>query len=200
MVREQIRADYTHDELENIKQGKCWCGVPRDQFQKGMRVYCSPEHRSNWYARTVHWSTFRDEVIAEKGLKCVKCGKTKDTIQTDYEKDVKAWIEMIKSRPDLMKILEEERLEKLKHIEDEYQKALDTDYMIDWVFRGYKGNDVGVPKPDEPHFISNQFEADHIVAVSLGGDMWDKDNIQILCNPCHKIKTKEDMKKLRAQK
>lgn len=44
MVREQIRTDYTKEEIENIENGKCWCGKPRPEFDKGMRVYCSKEH------------------------------------------------------------------------------------------------------------------------------------------------------------
>ena len=45
-----------------------------------------------------------------------------------------------------------------------------------------------------------RFEVDHIVAVSLGGDMWDEDNLQVLCYTDHKKKTKKDMEKLRAVK
>ena len=43
-------------------------------------------------------------------------------------------------------------------------------------------------KPDESLLI-----ADHIIPIVLGGEMWDKSNIQTLCIACNKIKTKEDM-------
>ena len=33
------------------------------------------------------------------------------------------------------------------------------------------------------------FEADHIVALRYGGAMWNLDNIQCLCRPCHREKT-----------
>jgi len=40
-------------------------------------------------------------------------------------------------------------------------------------------------------------EVDHIVPVSLGGALFDMDNLQSLCKECHKKKTKEDRKKLK---
>lgn len=39
-------------------------------------------------------------------------------------------------------------------------------------------------------------EADHITPIALGGDEWDLDNLQTLCNDCHRIKTKEDIRKI----
>lgn len=38
--------------------------------------------------------------------------------------------------------------------------------------------------------------ADHIIPIALGGDEWDINNIQTLCEKCNKIKTKEDQKKI----
>ena len=70
MVREQIKTDYTEDEIKNLEQGKCFCGKPRSEFDKGMRVYCCKEHRSDWYSRTITWSSFKDEVLAKLGKKC----------------------------------------------------------------------------------------------------------------------------------
>lgn len=36
---------------------------------------------------------------------------------------------------------------------------------------------------------------DHIVEIKDGGDMWDLDNLQSLCDSCHTIKTHEEQKK-----
>lgn len=41
-----------------------------------------------------------------------------------------------------------------------------------------------------------EFIADHIKAISLGGDEWDINNIQILCKSCNRAKTKKDMGKI----
>lgn len=40
----------------------------------------------------------------------------------------------------------------------------------------------------------SNMQVDHIRPVALGGDEWDLDNLQTLCNLCHKEKTKKDMK------
>ena len=44
--------------------------------------------------------------------------------------------------------------------------------------------------------ISSQLDADHILPIALGGDEWNINNIQTLCKPCHKVKTKEDIKSI----
>lgn len=36
-------------------------------------------------------------------------------------------------------------------------------------------------------------EIDHIIAIILGGHPWDYRNLQVLCEECHKIKTKSDV-------
>lgn len=38
-------------------------------------------------------------------------------------------------------------------------------------------------------------EVDHIIAICNGGEEWDEENLQVLCNSCHKLKTKEDLKR-----
>ena len=48
---------------------------------------------------------------------------------------------------------------------------------------------------NSPTYKSNLI-ADHIIAIALGGDEWDINNIQTLCSKCDKIKTKEDAKKI----
>lgn len=36
-------------------------------------------------------------------------------------------------------------------------------------------------------------EVDHIVALINGGDMWDENNLRVLCHDCHVCKTKNDL-------
>jgi len=38
------------------------------------------------------------------------------------------------------------------------------------------------------------FQVDHITALCNNGDMWDKKNWQVLCDECHKNKTKKDLR------
>ena len=37
---------------------------------------------------------------------------------------------------------------------------------------------------------------DHIIPIAIGGEEYNLDNVQTLCEECNKIKTKEDMKKI----
>ena len=37
-----------------------------------------------------------------------------------------------------------------------------------------------------------RLECDHIVPLRRGGEMWDLDNLQALCPPCHRTKTKAE--------
>lgn len=48
-------------------------------------------------------------------------------------------------------------------------------------------------------FSYNELEVDHIVPHELGGQSIE-DNLQLLCKPCHKEKTKEDLSLMRAVK
>ena len=41
---------------------------------------------------------------------------------------------------------------------------------------------------------SSQLIGDHIEPIALGGEEWDIDNVQTLCIPCNKIKTRNDAK------
>ena len=44
------------------------------------------------------------------------------------------------------------------------------------------------------------WEADHAQAVALGGGSCDLSNLRTLCLPCHRIKTKTDLKKIRSRR
>ena len=55
----------------------------------------------------------------------------------------------------------------------------------------------------DPKFIYEKFErkemrtnfiADHIIPIAIGGEEWEMDNVQTLCQVCNKIKTKQDQK------
>ena len=56
------------------------------------------------------------------------------------------------------------------------------------LFRQFIPDGKTVEIPDESNLI-----ADHILPIVLGGEMWEKDNIETLCVDCNKIKTKADM-------
>jgi len=200
MTREQIKTDYTDDEIKNLEQGKCFCGKPRSEFDKGMRVYCCKAHRSDWYTRTITWSTFKGEVLAKLGKKCAECGCTPESMKENGQTDYDDWIKEAKKNSDAMKVVELARIEKLNELEEKYQEIMNDDYMIHWEL-SYRHEVKGLRKaPEKDNFIDTRFEVDHIVAVSLGGEMWDTKNLQVLCYRDHKTKTAEDMKKLKAKR
>lgn len=53
---------------------------------------------------------------------------------------------------------------------------------------------------DTYNYHEGEMEVDHIQAISLGGEMWDSNNHRVLCRPCHKSKTREDVRKLAARR
>jgi len=111
----------------NVQSGKCWCGKPKEKFDKFMRKYCCNRHGSWWYWHiNAYWGGFRTEIIRADNYICFECG-----------------------------------------YESEHNLHGET-----------------------------RFDVDHIIAISLGGMCYDVANVRILCETCHKKKTKEDRGKL----
>jgi len=198
-MREPTKNDYTEDELLNLKNGNCWCGKPRKEFDKGMRIYCCKNHREDWYYRTAYWSTVRAIYLEKNGEKCKKCGLDKEMMDKDLKKQVIDWKKNILADPKSKFLLDEERIRKLRNIETDYERAMDDEHIFDSVFDVYYQVDNFERKPDKYH-KSLTFEVDHKIAVALGGDQWDEKNLQVLCTTCHKEKTAIDMKKLKAKR
>ena len=103
---------------------KCWCGKPKELFQKGRRKHCTAAHADTWtFSINASWNMLRSHVVHNQNYTCELCNHH-DTGQ-DYEMQV-----------------------------------------------------------------------DHIVAKCLGGDPWIESNLQVLCQNCHKAKTKQDKQEL----
>src|SRR3990167_5359607 len=75
-IREQIRVNIPSEWIENMKHGRCWCGKIKSEFDKNQKFYCTQTHADEYSKRITYWSNFRDEILAEQGEKCVKCGIT----------------------------------------------------------------------------------------------------------------------------
>jgi 5-methylcytosine-specific restriction endonuclease McrA len=54
----------------------------------------------------------------------------------------------------------------------------------------HKSNTHG-NSPSSHHYI-----LDHIRPIAMGGDQWARDNLQVLCSRCNRIKTARDMGKI----
>lgn len=202
MKRKYVRESFTDDELSNLKAGRCWCGKPRSEFQKGMRVYCSPEHRSIWQSKVLTWQEFRDDFLREHGRKCDICGV--EPKRAEYEKlyaqrekeRKKALMDM---KPDVVESIIAHKLDELEsEFERKFQEAIDPDNVDLYELESYAKRHR-IPLPELPKFHSNMdepdtmFEVDHIQAIVNGGNEFDKKNLQVLCQDCHRKKTKSDM-------
>lgn len=192
-LRVQRRWNVSDEEIKNLKSGKCWCGVPRSDFDEGQRIYCSKDHAEDWHERTTFWDTLRDEFLSEHGKFCDKCGINEEKQEKlNDKKEIEFRKTIIKKHP---KVIEQERVFKLDKIEDDYQNAMNDDYLVrhltSWDLKKY-----GI-ELEEPRRKWFELDVDHIIAIANGGDVFDKKNLQVLCKNCHKKKTKQDMIEMR---
>ena len=198
MPREEISVDIPKEWNENMRYGRCWCGKSKNEFDKGQKYYCSKDHSRQYSGRIVYWSTFKDEILEEKGKKCSNCNKTKeifDKEQKALEKNI--LLQGAKDHPDA---IHEARSIMLKELQEKYEKIWHDDYVFEHMNWQIKEKFTVPKKYDLYDRIWFGLEVDHIKAVALGGSMWDRKNLQVLCNVCHKLKTKEDMKKIKQYK
>lgn len=196
MKRTYIKQAFTDEELENLKNGNCWCGKPRIEFAKGMRVYCSPDHRQIWYSKTLTWQEFKNNFLRIHGEKCDHCGKDKgDDRWEAMKKQQKEFFDNI--RPVIAnKIIAKKLADLEERYEGEFQHAIDPANIGDWDIEKYcKSHRIEYPDPDDarPDY-SIQFEVDHKIAIVNGGGEFDESNLQVLCTECHKKKTRQDLK------
>jgi len=195
MTREEISVDIPKEWNENMRHGRCWCGKPKIEFDKGQKYYCSKDHARQYSGRIIYWSTFKDEILDEKGRKCSKCNKTReifDKEQKALEKNI--LIQGAKEHPDA---IHEARSIMLKELQKKFELIWQDDYVFEHMDWKIKEKFTVPRKYDLYDRVWFGLEVDHIKAVALGGSMWDKKNLQVLCNSCHKVKTREDMKKIK---
>jgi len=195
MPREQISVDIPDEWNENMKHGRCWCGKPNSEFEKGQKFYCSKDHARTYSKRIVYWSSFKDKVLEERENKCVKCVHDKTSFRLEQEK-----LELYALNQVIIKhqtAIDKARAVLIKHVQEEFEKIKDDSYVLSQMPKTIR-EEYGIPSRYD--IFHNQYfhlDVDHIRAVCLGGEMWDKKNLQLLCTNCHKVKTKDDMKKLR---
>jgi hypothetical protein len=183
---------FTDEELENLKNGKCWRGKDRSQFQKGMKVYCSPEHREIWRKKVMTWQEFRDKFLLKHGEYCDMCGARND--QKEREKQYKEYRKEVEEFKLKYQdgIIAQKLLKLEEDFEKEYQRAIDPKNIYDMEAENYaKYNNIPYPKLEDKRI---QLEVDHKIAIVNGGDEFDVNNLQVLCEECHKKKTKNDLK------
>ncbi len=128
---------------------------------------------------------------------CAGCGKSKSLWKrrTDWtccsvectEKYQKMWT--VYGWVDLrMKVLKRDKFTCVKCRKKPKEKKLESILKKDG---SYEYNEIQTNIPDGSELIG-----DHIKPIALGGGEWDMNNIQTLCIPCNKVKTKQDAKNI----
>jgi len=64
--------------------------------------------------------------------------------------------------------------------------------ILDWHTKEQNGHEYHVAIIKD----TSKLIGDHIIPIALGGDEWDINNIQTLCEKCNKIKTAIDIKEI----
>jgi len=181
---------------ENLKVGHCWCSKPRSEFDKNQRVYCSEVHALEYSKRIQYWSVFRDHFIEKVGEVCQRCGMNNKKFNTREKKREREFY--AKLVEDNKEAIEAERGKLLVELEQNYKNIMDDAYVLENMgYQTRQSFDLAFERFSNNYFV---IEVDHIKAVALGGEMWDEDNLQALCNLRHKEKTKNDRKLIKQYK
>lgn len=198
MPREQISVDIPDEWNENMKHGRCWCGKDHSEFDSGQKFYCSLRHAKAYAKRIKYWSIFKNEVLDEQGKICSECGLDKESHEKLHEKLRKQTFEReAKKHPEAIK---QARAVMIKELQDKFEDIKSDSYVLENMDYEIREEFCISRTHDLYERQWFQLEVDHIIAVSLGGEMWDKKNLRVLCSDCHKLKTREDMKKLKIQR
>lgn len=199
MTRRRLEdQQFTDEELQNLESGKCWCGKPKAEFNKGMFVYCTPEHRGIWYNKTISWQEYRGDFLREHGESCDKCGKH-NVSNEERNKARDAFYQNIREhRQDILDAIKAKRFRELedwiqRQYKDRYEDILKDEYSEYDIEKYMKIHHMRTPK-DEAYQERIYFEVDHKLALVNGGKEFDKSNLQVLCQDCHKKKTKSDVR------
>jgi len=178
---------------QRAKAGLCpVCGKTPQEFDKGLRVYCSVKCRDEYASKFTYWTNVREKFLKEHGEFCDKCNITREKYNKKRVKILNDLQEQWLSNSKNKRMIEEKRDELLvecsKDFEERHKRIMDDHWIIDNSFWNYD-REIRKDLPD-----SIYFEVDHRIALVNGGDMWDISNFQVLCSECHKKKTVIDLK------
>ncbi len=193
MNREVLKNDVPDLWRKRMKAGLCpVCGKTKVEFEKMMRVYCSHKCRDAYADKYTYWSEVREKVLKRDNNTCANCGINATKMRAENDRLVNECLDnFIKTHPVEIKNEQDDMIiQASKDFEIEYNKAMDLKIVAHRIINY-----------DELHKATKSIfgialNADHIVPVAKGGDMWDMNNIQTLCEGCHKKKTKQDIKEI----
>ncbi|MFQ5786576.1 MAG: HNH endonuclease [Thermodesulfobacteriota bacterium] len=196
MKRKDIFYDIPDEWIINRNKGLCpVCAKTKDEFEKNRKIYCSQKCSDEYGSKIYVWQTLRDEFLKEKGEVCNECGITEKKLNEEKKQKIKDAQEKFKKN--CKEKIEYEKKEIMEEIDKLHKMLFDDDLLLE--DRGYL---MGYPSSRGISFVDigfqhRSFEVDHIIAIANGGNQWDKSNLQVLCNICHKKKTAKDIGKLK---
>jgi len=197
MVRQLIKNDVPELWRKRARAGLCpVCGKTKAEFDKGMIVYCSKKCRDAYASHYEIWSDLRDKILKRDKETCKKCGINKEKAKEKWEKSKgKILREFFVKEAKEIEVFRNKELKLLsERYEEEYKEIMNDLKLfrrINWDLR--KQFEKDYPEIFSYFPKTPSFHVDHIKAIINDGDMWDENNLQVLCEDCHKKKTKEDM-------
>ena len=188
MPRETIKNDVPIEWRRRYKAGLCpVCSKVPEEFDKGQKIFCSVKCREDYASKFTTWDDLRTKALKLYGAECAKCGISNEKYRaqraTAEKERVREWMDKNKD------LLEHKRDELMIRLDGMYREEFDK--LKDDVYVAEHSMTWEEKRVDLPY--EKGFEVDHRTAIVNGGEMWDIDNLQVLCSDCHKEKTKKDL-------
>lgn len=190
MPRETIKNDVPLEWRRRYKAGLCpVCEKSPEEFDKGQRIFCSSKCRGEYSSKFISWSELREKALKLYGNKCTKCGITEEKHRRTKDKEKLEFYRnyVLEHKQDITNRRDELLVDLDKRYRGDFERINNDQYvaekLLDWEERR---------KYD--YYNSPTFEVDHKLAIVNGGDMWDINNLQVLCKDCHNKKTQKDLK------
>ena len=187
MVREVFKNNVPIEWKRRYKAGLCpVCAKTKEEFGKNQRVFCSIKCREEYSSKFMSWEELRQKAFEKYGRKCNKCdmdeGKKRKELDEKQKNKIEEWL---KINNDFLEFKRSEELVRLDELFNQRFNEINNDFEFAKKL---------MPWSDINLYYSLSFEVDHKKAIVNGGDMWDIENLQILCNSCHKNKTAIDLR------
>lgn len=198
MTREIMKNDVPELWRKRRNAGLCpVCGKTKEEFDKGMIVYCSKKCRDKYASKYTSWNEVKERIFKRDRKICAKCKITQRKYDSKEDLRQKQLLkEFIEKERALLDDFRDRLLTELsKRYQKEYEELMDNNKLFEEI--KYKIPEEKLRKWgltwQQLQKKTLTFNIDHIKAVVNDGDMWDEKNLQVLCEDCHKKKTKEDM-------
>ena len=166
--REGYKVVVSPEAKERIAKDQCpTCGKPKKEWTRRKDWRCCSAECTKKYVRdyvVYGWADLRAKALKRDNWTCVKCNH--QPIKKGWR--IGGWLSA-----------EEQEFK------DYYKKRA--------FFRGFGRGEMGGMDLIYAKMVdTSRLIGDHIMPIACGGDEWDIENVQTLCEACNKVKTRED--------